>query len=138
MVYGAVGIKCPDCAKQPRSAKARVKPEKLARSIAAAAVGGLLIGLVLSYLQSFGLFFALIFGYLVGLAMAEIVLWAAARYRSVGTARVALAGALWSYLSPYIIFYGLDLGAVADNLARAPFVAIGAALAAFVAYRRVL
>ncbi len=138
MVYGSVGIKCPDCAKQPRSAKARIKSGNLARAIGAAAIGGILIGLFLAFLQGFGLFFALIFGYLVGLAMGELVLWASGRYRSVETARVALFGAIWSYLSPFIMFYGLDLGAVADSLARAPFVVLGTALAAYVAYRRVL
>ncbi len=138
MVYTPVGIKCPDCARLPRSARAQIKPNKLARAIAAAAIGGLMIGWVLAFLQSMGLFFALILGYLVGLAMSALVLWAAGRYRGVETARAAAFGAIWAYLSPYIIFFGLDLGSVADSLASAPFVVLGAALAAYIAYRRVL
>lgn len=138
MVYGAVGIKCPECARQPRSAIPRLKPERLARTIAAVAIGGILIGYLLVTLQRFGLFFALILGYLVGLAMGELVLWASGRYRGSETARLAVAGAIWSYLFPFILFYGLDVGAVADSMLGAPFVVLGAVLAAYVAYRRVL
>lgn len=138
MVYGAVGIKCPECAKLPRTALVRLKPDKLARSIAAAVFGGLLVGVALAYLQGVGFFFALIFGYLVGLGMGELVLWASGRFRGSETARIALGGALWSYLSPYIFVAGLNLGAAAYSLARAPFAIIGAALAAYVAYKRVI
>ena len=138
MVYTPVGIKCPDCSRQSRSARALIKPNKLARAVAAAAIGGLMIGWVLFYLQTVGFFFALILGYLVGLAMGALVLWAAGGYRGIETARVAAFGAIWSYLVPFIIFFGLDLGLVANSLARAPFVVLGAALAAYIAYRRVL
>ena len=36
MVYTPVGIKCPDCARQPRSAIVRLRPDRAARAIAAA------------------------------------------------------------------------------------------------------
>lgn len=136
MVYSAVGIKCPECARQPRSARVRIKPGRLARALAAAGFGGLAIGVLMVQLQSVGLFFALIFGYLIGVAMAELVLWASGRFRGRETALIALGGAIWSYLTPYIFSFGFNLGVVADTLARSPFVLLGVAIAGYVAYNR--
>jgi hypothetical protein len=136
MVYGAVGIKCPQCARLPRSALVRLKPEKAARAIAAALIGGAAMGFGILILQGVGLFFALILGWLVGIAMGELVLWASGRFRGSETGWIALGGALWAYLFPYLVGLGLDVGAVADSLARAPFVVLGAGVAAYFAYRR--
>ena len=137
MVPAPVGIKCPDCAKQPRSARATIKPDRVARAVIAALLGGFAIGWGILVLQGFGLFFALILGYLIGLGMGELVLWASGRSRSRATSWIAVGGCIWSYLVPYLLAIGVDFGAVADSLGRTPFVVLGAIIACVVAYRRV-
>jgi hypothetical protein len=136
MVYGAVGIKCPECARLPRSATVRLKPERAASAAIAAVVGGAVMGFGIVILQGFGLFFALILGYLIGLAMGELVLSASGRFRSPTTGWIAVTGCIWAYLFPYVLYLGIDIGDVADSLARAPFVILGAGIAAYVAYQR--
>jgi hypothetical protein len=136
MVYTPVGIKCPDCARLPRSAIVRLKPDRAARTIAAAAVGGLVLGIGILVLQAaVGLFFTLILGYLIGIAMSEIVLWGSGRYRSPTTAAIAVGGCIWTYVVPYVLFYGVNLGDVARSASLA-WVVIGAAIACYVAYTR--
>jgi hypothetical protein len=136
MVYSAVGIKCPECAKLPRSAVVRLKPDRAARAIAAALIGGAVAGFGILALQGLGLFFALILGWLLGIAMGELVLVASGRFRGPTTGWIAIAGCVWAYLVPYLIVLGVDIGEVADSLSRAPFVVLGAAIAAYVAYQR--
>lgn len=136
MVYSPVGIKCPECARLPRSARARMRPDKLARAIAAAVLGGAAMGFGILLLQGWGLFFALILGWLVGIGMANLVLAAGGHWRGPETGVIAVAGALWAYLFPYLISLGVDFGDVANTLSRAPFVVLGAGIAAYVAYNR--
>ena len=100
MVYTPVGIKCPECARQPRSALVRLKPDRAARAVAAAFFGGLVMGLGIVFLQGWGLFFALILGWLVGIVMGELVLWASGRFRGSTTGYIAVGGALWAYSIP--------------------------------------
>ena len=62
MVFSAVGIKCKDCARLPRSARVMLKPGKLALAIAAGL--GTAIGLGFAYyyiLGSLRFFFVFIF-----------------------------------------------------------------------------
>jgi hypothetical protein len=136
MVYSAVGIKCPECAKLPRSALVRIKPDRAARAVAAALIGGAVAGFGILALQGLGLFFALILGWLLGIAMAELVLAASGRFRGPTTGWIAVGGCVWAYLVPYLIVLGVDIGEVADSLSRAPFVVLGAAIAAYFAYQR--
>ena len=136
MVYSPVGIKCPECARLPRSARARMRPDRLARALAAAVFGGAAMGFGILILQGLGLFFALILGYLVGIGMGELVLAASGRWRGRETGWIAIGGALWAYLFPYLLALGVNVGEVADTLARAPFVVLGAGIAAYVAYNR--
>jgi hypothetical protein len=136
MVYSAVGIKCPECAKLPRSAIVTLKPNRAARAIAAAFVGGLVMGIGVVLLQSaLGLFFALLMGYLIGLGMGELVLWASGRYRGPVTGWIAVGGCVWTYAATYLLFYGVDVGDVARS-GNALFVALGLAIAGYVAYQR--
>jgi hypothetical protein len=136
MVYTPVGIKCPDCARLPRSAIVRLRPDRAARTIAAAAVGGLALGFGMVLLQAtVGLFFTLILGWLIGIAMSEIVLWGSGRYRSPTTAAIAVGGCIWTYAAPYLLFFGLDVGDIARS-AGVAWVVIGAAIACYVAYNR--
>ena len=90
-------------------------------------------GIVL--LQGLGLFFALILGWLIGIAMSELVLWASGRWRGRETALIAVGGCIWTYVVPYGLFYGVDLGDVARNGSLA-FVFLGAVIACYVAYNR--
>jgi hypothetical protein len=136
MVYTPVGIKCPECARQPRSALVRLKPDRAARAIAAAVFGGLAMGLGILILQGFGLFFALILGWLIGIGMGELVLAASGRFRGPTTGYIAIGGVLTAYLFPYALYYGADLGDVADSLSRAPFVVLGAGIAVYFAWQR--
>ena len=136
MVYTPVGIKCPDCARQPRSALVRLKPDRAARAIAAAFFGGLAMGLGIVFLQGWGLFFALILGWLVGIGMANLVLWASGRFRGPTTGYIAVGGAVWAYLFPYAVYYGADVGDVATSLSRTPFVVLGAGIAVYFAWQR--
>src|SRR5918992_1221979 len=76
MVYSAVGIKCPECAKLPRSALVTLKPNRAARTVVSAFLGGLAMAFGIVLLQGLGLFFALILGWLIGIGMGELVLWA--------------------------------------------------------------
>jgi len=136
MVYTPVGIKCPECARLPRSAVVRLKPNRAARTVAAAFGGGIVIGLGMLVLQAaVGLFFTLILGYLIGIAMSEIVLWGSGRYRSHATGAIAVGGCIWAYVVPYVLFYGVDLGDIARSSALA-WVVIGAAIACYIAYQR--
>jgi hypothetical protein len=137
MVYGAVGIKCPECARLPRSALVRLKPSRAAGAIAAAIGAGAAMGVGILLLQGAGLFFALILGWLIGIGMGELVLAASGRFRGPQTGWIAAGGAIWAYLVPYLLYLGVDFGAVADSLARAPFVVLGAGIGAYVAYQRV-
>ena len=136
MVYTPVGIKCPECARQPRSAVARLRPDRLARTIAAAFAGGLAMGFGILVLQDLGLFFALILGWLIGIGMGEAVLAASGRYRDPVTGWIAVGGCVWAYAVPYLIYYGADVGAVARS-ANLAWVVIGAAIAGYVSYNRV-
>jgi hypothetical protein len=99
-------------------------------------VGGLVLGLGILLLQAaVGLFFSLILGYLIGIAMSEIVLWASGRYRGPTTGGIAVGGCIWTYAVPYGLFYGIDIGDIARSASLA-WVFIGAAIACYVAYTR--
>ena len=77
MRQGAVGQKCPACARQPRSARARGKPQHYVRlavtAPAAAVAAGLLYAVVLSSVR----FGSIILAAIVGFAMGRVVAWAA-------------------------------------------------------------
>lgn len=135
MVYTPVGIKCPECARQPRSAIVRLRPQRAARAIGAALAAGLAMGFGIVLLQGVGLFFALILGWLIGVGMGELVLRASGRYRGPETGYIAIGGCVWTYVVPYGLFYGVNLGEVARSGTLA-FVFIGGVIACYVAYQR--
>jgi hypothetical protein len=112
-----------------------MRPDRAFRAIAAAFAGGLAMGFGIVLLQGVGLFFALILGWLIGIGMGELVLWASGRYRGRETAWLAVAGCVWTYVVPYGLFYGVDLGDVARSGSLA-FVFLGAVIACYVAYNR--
>jgi hypothetical protein len=49
---------------------------------------------------------------------------------------IAVGGCVWTYVVPYGLFYGVDLGDVARS-GSLVFVFIGAVIACYVAYNRV-
>ena len=50
--------------------------------------------------------------------MGELVLWASGRYRGPATGWIAVGGCIWTYVVPYVLFYGVDLGDVARSGTR--------------------
>jgi hypothetical protein len=133
MVQSAVGIKCRECARLPRSAKVALKPDRAARAIGAAFVGGGLAGTLLAYVGTTGLgFLSFLIAYGVGVGMGRLVLAASGRYRSTATGWVAAGGAAWAYVVAALW--------VAHALGVDPRLAIqvlGLLIAAYFAYREV-
>jgi hypothetical protein len=133
MVQSAVGIKCRECARLPRSAKVALKPDRAARAIGAAFVGGGLAGTLLAYVGTTGLgFLSFLIAYGVGIGMGRLVLAASGGYRSTATGWVAAGGAAWAYVVAALW--------VAHALGVDPRLAIqvlGLLIAAYFAYREV-
>jgi hypothetical protein len=104
MVPVPVGIKCRNCARMPRTARVRLKPDRAARAIGAALavviVGG--IGLASLAATPFG-FFGFLIAYGVGRGTGELVLRAAGRFRGQATGAIAALGALGAYLAPFLL-----------------------------------
>jgi hypothetical protein len=134
MVQSAVGIKCRDCARLPRSARVTLKPRVAAGAVAAAFGAGTGFGILLAYAGAgLGLgFFTIIIAYFVGLFTGRAVLAGSGRYRSPTTAWIAAAGAAWAYVVPAIVV------AIATSGVQAGVQAIGLLIAAFIAYREVI
>jgi hypothetical protein len=104
MVQAPVGIKCRTCARLPRSARVRLKPDRAVRAVGAAlavvVVGG--VGLASLATTPFG-FFGFLIAYGVGRGTGELVLRASGRFRDQATGVIAAAGALGAYLAPFLL-----------------------------------
>ena len=134
MVQAAVGIKCRDCAKLPRSARVTLKPAVAARAAGAAFAVGSGFGAVLAYAGGYQLgFFTFLIAYFVGLLTGRAVLSAAGSYRAPATAWIEAAGAAWAYVVPAIVIAIANGGAV-----RVGGQAIGLLIAGYIAHREVL
>jgi hypothetical protein len=102
MVFSAVGIKCRECAKMPRSARVTLKRHRLLWAILAGLGAGTAVGFAYYYILGAGRFFFFIFfvaagiGYLVG----EAVHRASGYYRGLATAIVAVASTVWAFVFP--------------------------------------
>ena len=133
MVQAPVGIKCPTCAKQPRSALVRLKPERALRAVAAVLAVGALLALLLSALQSFSGFFGLFVAYGVGRALAEIVN-RTAKSASTEAGVIAGLGCVYVYMLAWqlgpLLFKHVHTVNPAYSL-------VFAAVAAFIAFREV-
>lgn len=105
MVFSAVGIKCRDCAKMPRSAVVTLKKGRLLRAVAAGLGAGTAVGFAYYFvLGSIGFFFLFFFvaagiGYLVG----EAVRRASGYYRGLQTAVVAASSTVWAFVVPPVV-----------------------------------
>lgn len=112
MVYSAVGIKCRECARLPRSALITLKPERAVRAIGAALLVGTAAGFAYYLLLSgvgfffFAYFVAIGIGYLVG----EAVFRASGYYHGKGTAWIAVAGTAWAFLFPPLLAAAASFG----------------------------
>jgi len=116
MVYSAVGIKCAECARMPRSSRVTLKSGRLLRAVAAGLGAGTAVGFAYYYiLGSIGFFFLFFFvaagiGYLIG----EAVSRASGRYRGTSTGIVAAASTVWAFLVPPLFAALLSLGVTWD------------------------
>jgi hypothetical protein len=131
MVPAAVGIKCRDCARQPRSARVSLRAGKGLRAVGAAVGAGTLMGVLLAYAGGFGVgFFTFILAYGVGYLSGRATLWGAGYYRSETTGWIAAGGAAWAY-----VIAGVVIAAQIGGSARAYVQVLGLLIAAFFAYR---
>jgi hypothetical protein len=105
MVQSPVGIKCAGCARLPRSARVRMKPDRAIRAVGAALAVAVVGGVALASLATTGFgFFGFIVAYGVGRGGGELVLRAAGRFRGQTTGAIAAAGAFGAYLAPFVLF----------------------------------
>jgi len=134
MVQAAVGIKCRDCARLPRSARVTLKPAVAAKAVAASFAVGTGFGVVLSAVGGYGFGFGtFLIAYVVGLLCGRAVLAATGRYRAPAVAWIAAAGAAWAYLLPAVVI-AIAVGGAAPVGVQA----IGALIGGYVAHREVL
>ena len=134
MVQAAVGIKCRDCARLPRSARVTLKPGVAARAAGAALLVGSGFGLLLALAGGYGFgFFTFVIAYFVGLMTGRAVLAAAGRYRAPATAWIAAAGAAWAYVLPAIV-----IAIATGGAARVGVQGLGILIAGFIAHREVI
>ena len=137
MVHAPVGVKCRDCARMPRSALVRLKPQKAAVAIAATLGAALLIGVALAALNGTGFgFFGFLIAFAVGAVMAEIVTRTSGYYRGRESGAIAAGGSLLAYVVAWqavpLLYAHTHLG---SNWVTLQFVF--GIVAAVVAYRRV-
>ena len=143
MVFSAVGIKCKDCARLPRSARAMVRPRKLVLAVAAGLATGIALGFAYYYiLGSLRFFFLFMFaaagiGYLVGEAVSRV----SGRFHGWQTASAAAASTLIGFLLPpftaAFISYGANWQTVVFALgARGIINWVVMVFAAYLAWKR--
>jgi hypothetical protein len=137
MVHAPVGVKCRDCARMPRSALVRLKPEKAATAIAAALGAAVLMGIAVGALLGTGFgFFSFIVAFGVGAAMAEVVTRTSGHYRGRESGAIAAGGSLLTYVIAWQAVPQLYTHThLAPNWVTLQFVF--GIVAAVVAYRRV-
>lgn len=130
-VTAAVGIKCRDCSRLPRTALATVPHTRLVAAVVAGVVLAL-VGAVVMDSLSFG-FFLLLIGYAVGIGVAEAIRKASGGYRDHTLARVAMVAAAAIFLLPVVFdFLRFGAGALDNNV----FMILAGLLAAVSAYNR--
>jgi hypothetical protein len=141
MVFTAVGAKCPECARMPRSARVTIRPGRLALTIVAGvfsiAAGNYLFTLAISFIG----FFSIIFAFGIGYGTGELVSWASGRHHSPWLAAWAAACAgtavAFTFLIPSIPTNGLTLETFSSTLLLGGiWKPLWIAAAAFGAWRR--
>lgn len=143
MVYSAVGIKCKECAKMPRSARITLSGKRFLWAVTAGLGAGTALGFAYYFiLGSIGFFFLFFFvaagiGYLVG----EAVSRASGRYHGLKTAVVAALSTLWAFFLPpvtaAVISYGVSWDVVVFALSTRGIINwLVMAFAAYLAWNR--
>jgi len=116
MVYTPVGVKCANCARMPKSALVRIKPERVALTgvvgIVASGLGGYVFGLVISMIS----FFAIIVAFGLGYGVGEAVSWASGRHHGRGLAVWAAVCAALAVLFPFMLVGFTAYGFAADTI----------------------
>ena len=128
-VQGAVGIKCPDCARTSRAARGVVPVASLTRGIVGAVIAAIALGIILFVAR---LPFEWILAFLGGMGVGEIARRASGGYRDPAIARAAVAACLVGVLVPPILRV---LEAGGGNAQYLVFNLVAAAAAAFGASR---
>jgi hypothetical protein len=131
MVPAPVGIKCRECARQPRSARVTLHADKAVRAVLVAFGAGTTMGVVLAYAGSLGVgFFTFIVAFFVGIAAGRATLWGAGYFRGSSTAWIAAGGAAWAY-----VISGVVIAASVGGSPRTYIQVLGLLIAAFFAHR---
>lgn len=136
MVQAPVGIKCPDCARQPRSALVRLKPEKAVRALAAAVGAAAVVAIVLAALRGAGIgFLGFLIAFAVGSVLGEAILRASGYHRAQVTGLIAGGAAIAAYVGAYYltpVFANARVG----HGGGLGFQLVLGGIAAFIAFRR--
>jgi hypothetical protein len=104
MVQAPVGLKCRDCARMPRGARVRVRPQRLVAATATAIGLGLAGGVLLASLAGGSIgFVGFIVAFFIAMGIGEGVLRASGRARGGLTGYLAGGGALLAYVSPLLL-----------------------------------
>jgi hypothetical protein len=112
MVYSPVGVKCPDDARLPKSARVSLSGSRAVRAAAASLGTGTAVGFAYYLLLRGVGFFLLAFflaagiGYLVG----EATFRASGAYRGLQTAIIATVGTVWAFLFPLLVLSFTTIG----------------------------
>jgi len=133
MVHAPVGIKCRDCARLPRSARATLRSGRAVAAVAAAAATGTLAGGLLGAvgLQSPGLgIVGLVLAAIVGIGIGRATLRASGYFRAGATGWIAAGGAAWAY-----VVAGLAVAYQFGGSPRAYVQVLGLLVAGFFAHR---
>ncbi|MBC7645136.1 MAG: hypothetical protein H7123_08415 [Thermoleophilia bacterium] len=128
---GAVGLKCPECAKMPRTALARIPRRKLVIAIVVGVAVSIVAGVVHTAVGGVVGFLGLITAWFLGMGIGEVMRRAAGGFRDplLGYWAAGCAAVGFLLLPALLLINGA-------NPARMVFAAIYAAIAAFSAYRR--
>ncbi len=106
MVHTPVSAKCPRCARMPKAALVRIKPDRLVKMVAAGlgagAVGGYVFGLLVTSLSLFA-FFAIMIAFGLGAGVGEAVSRASGRFHGTQVAGWAAACAAFGIVFPFFL-----------------------------------
>ena len=137
MVHAPVGVKCRDCARMPKSALVRLKPQRAAMAIGAAAGTALAAGIAMGAIANSGFgFFGFLVAFGIGVLMAEVVTRASGYYRGPEAGVIAGGGSILAYVIAWQAVPILDSHARLSNNWITLQLVFGV-IAAVVAYRRV-
>jgi hypothetical protein len=137
LVPTPVGARCPDCAQIRRIPTYNISGETYARAIAAAAIGGVVLGGVWAFLDplTYGLLLAALAGLALGYGIGGLISFATSRRAGPPVQAIAVAGVLLAYgvrVGLLLSLTTFDLGDLRTDLAGL----IVAGLAAFSAASR--